>query len=122
MAMVSPRRDAVSKGRSRTRMLLGMGVTVLVAIGLLAVAALTWSGVKLASDPTALARVSVPPLGGTIEHVEAFGPHGRRVPLAVHGGRLTPLRPLTPGEQASGAENGRRPAWLGWALGKVRVS
>ena len=118
--MVSARRDALSKGRSRTRMLLGMGVTVLLAVILLAVAAVAWSGVRLASDPTALARVSVQPLGGTIEHVQAFGPHGQRVPLAVHGGRLTPLRRLTPGEQVSVDVKVRRPGWLGWALGSER--
>jgi hypothetical protein len=97
-----------------------MGVTVLLALVLLAVAAVAWSGVKLASDPTALARVSVQPLGGTIEHVQAFGPHGRRVPLAVHDGRLTPLRRLTPGEQVSVDVKVRRPGWLGWALGNER--
>jgi L,D-transpeptidase catalytic domain len=101
-------------------MLLGMGLVVLVALVLLAAAALAWSGVKLASDPTALALVSVQPLGGTIERVQAFGPHGQRIPLAVHDGRLTPLRRLTPGEQVSVDVKVRRPGWLGWALGHER--
>jgi hypothetical protein len=90
---------------------------VLVAVVAVAVAALVWSGVTLASDSTALARVSVQPLGGTIEHVQAFGPGGKSVPLAIDSGRLTPLKRLTPGEQVSIDVEVRRPGWLGWALG-----
>jgi hypothetical protein len=96
----------------------GAGATVLIVA--LAVAALAWSGVTLAGDPTALARVTVQPLGGTIEHVQAFGPRGQRVPLAVDGGRLTPLKRLTPGERVSVDVKVRRPGWLGWALGSER--
>jgi hypothetical protein len=87
---------------------------------LLAVAALVWSGVTLAGDSTALARVAVQPLGGTIERVQAFGSGGKRVPLADDGGRLTPLKQLTPGELVSVDVKVRRPGWLGWALGDVR--
>ncbi|HEY3970540.1 MAG TPA: hypothetical protein VGL79_03980, partial [Solirubrobacteraceae bacterium] len=85
---MSAHRDAVSAGHDRKRMLLGMGLGLVVVVAALVVAALALSGVSLASDPTALARVSVQPLGGTIEHVEAFGPDGRKVPLTVEGGRL----------------------------------
>jgi peptidoglycan hydrolase-like protein with peptidoglycan-binding domain len=112
--------EALSTGHSRKRVLLGMGIVVIVVIVALAVAALALSGVSLAGDPTALARVSVQPLGGSIEHVHAFGPHGQKVPLTVEGGRLTPLRRLTPGEQVSVDVEVRRPGWLGWALGATR--
>ena len=97
-----------------------MGIVVIVAIVTVVVAALALSGVSLASDPIALARVSVQPLGGTIEHVEAFGAHGQRVPLAVRGGRLTPLKRLTPGEQVTVDVQVHRPGWIGWALGTTR--
>ena len=113
--------DAASTGNDRKRMLLGMGLGLIVVIAALVVAALALSGVSLASDPTALARVSVQPLGGTIEHVEAFGPDGQRVPLAVQGGRLTPLKRLTPGERVSVEVQVHRPGWLGWALGSERT-
>ncbi|HEX3520248.1 MAG TPA: L,D-transpeptidase [Solirubrobacteraceae bacterium] len=109
-----------SYGHSRTRLLLGIGVVLLVALVAVVVAALTLSGVTLAGDATALARVSVQPLGGSIEHVEAYGPNGRSIPLTVSGGRLTPLEHLTPGEQVSVDVAVRRPGWLGWALGSVR--
>jgi len=92
----------------------------MVVIVALAVAALAWSGVTLAGDSTALARVTVQPLGGTIERLQAFGPGGQRVPLAVDGGRLTPLKQLTPGERVSVDVEVRRPGWLGWALGSQR--
>jgi len=111
----------VSAGHDRKRMLLGMGLGLTVVLAALVVAALALSGASLASDPSALARVSVQPLGGTIERVEAFGPDGQKVPLTVQGGRLTPLKRLTPGEQVSVEVQVRRPGWLGWALGKERT-
>jgi L,D-transpeptidase catalytic domain len=120
MAIASPQRGALRAGSGRKRALVGFGATLLVALVAVAVAALVWSGVTLAGDPTALAHVSVQPLGGSIEHVEAFGPGGHRVPLAIHGGLLTPLRQLSPGEQVSVDVTVRRPGWLGWALGKER--
>jgi len=98
-----------------------MVTAVVVVIVVLVVAVLAFSGVTLAGDPTALARVTVQPLGGTIERVQAFGPDDQRVPLAVDGGRLTPLRRLTPGEQVSVEVVVRRPGWLGWALGAQRT-
>ncbi len=94
---------------------------MIVLIVALVVAVLALSGATLASDATALARVSVGPLGGTIERVQAFGPAGRPVPLAVSGGRLTPLTRLHPGEQVSVDVTVRRPGWIGWALGHTRT-
>jgi len=118
--MVSAHRGPVSEGRGRKRALVGVATAAIAAIVAFGVAVLALSGVTLASDPAALARVTVAPLGGTIKRVEAFGPDGQRVPLAVDGGRLTPLKQLTPGERLSVDVEVRRPGWLGWALGSVR--
>ena len=115
--MMSAQLDAVSPPSHRRRALIGVASALVIVIVALAVAVLAWSGVTLASDSTALARVSVQPLGGTIERVQAFGPGGKSLPLAVDGGRLTPLRQLTPGERVSVDVEVRRPGWLGWALG-----
>jgi len=115
--MVSTRGGADPTGSGRKRFLLGLATGVVVLIAVLAVAAFAWSGVTLAGDSTALARVTVEPLGGTIEHVEAFGPGGQRLPIAVADGRLTPRKQLTPGERVSVDVEVRRPGWLGWALG-----
>jgi hypothetical protein len=110
----------MSAGSARKRFLLGMALALAIVIVAVAVAALAWSGVTLASDSTALARVTVQPLGGTIEHVQAFGPDGQSVPLAISGSRLTPLKRLTPGELVSVDVEVRRPGWLSWALGAQR--
>jgi len=107
----------MSSGHGRSRVLLGVAVPIIVVVAAFAVAATTLSGVTLASDSTALARVSVQPLGGTIERVEAFGPGGRQIPISMVGGHLTPLRRLTPGEVVTVDVQVRRPGWLGWALG-----
>ncbi len=117
MAMLSADRDAVRAGHSRKRALLGVATGITVLIVALVVAVLALSGATLASDATALAQVSVGPLGGTIEHIQAFGPSGRPVPLMIGDGRLTPLKRLHPGEQVSVQVTVRRPGWLGWALG-----
>lgn len=100
-------------------MLLGLALVAAVVLAIVLVAALTLSGATLASDPTALAHVSVQPLGGRIERVRAYGPNGHSVPIAVDDGRLTPLERLRPGEQVAVDVQVRRPGWLGWALGSV---
>jgi len=117
VAIGSAHRGAVSSGHARSRVLLGVAAVAGAAVVAVAVAVFAWSGVTLASDSVALARVTLQPLGGTIERVQAFAPGGQAVPLAMDGGRLTPLRPLTPGELVSVEIEVRRPGWLGWALG-----
>jgi peptidoglycan hydrolase-like protein with peptidoglycan-binding domain len=117
VAIGSAERGAVSSGHDRKHALLGVGAAAGVVILAVALVVVAWSGVTLASDSTALARVTVQPFGGTIERVEAFGPGGQSVPLAVDGGRLTPLKRLAPGEQVSVEVEARRPGWLAWALG-----
>jgi hypothetical protein len=99
------------------RTLLGVCAGLAFVVVLVALAAVLLSGATLASDPTALAHVSVQPLGGRIEQIRAFGPAGHSIPLAIHDGHITPLRQLTPGETVSVAVDVRRPGWLGWALG-----
>ncbi len=98
-----------------------MAMVIAVIVALVLVAVFAFSGVTLASDSHALAHVTVQPFGGTIEHVQAFGPDGRRVPIAVQGGLLTPLRKLSPGEQISVEVEVRRPGLLSWALGSQRT-
>src|ERR1700727_3464442 len=76
----------------RKRVLIGFATTIVAVIVAAVVIVLVWSCVSLTADATALAHVSVQPFGGSIEHVTAFGPSGRSIPIAVHDGRLTPLR------------------------------
>jgi peptidoglycan hydrolase-like protein with peptidoglycan-binding domain len=118
--MASAYRDAAFPRRGRKPALLGVALAVTIAIVLAILAVLLWSGVTLAGDSTALARVAVQPLGGTIEHVQAYGPNGHSLPIAIQDGRITPLRRLTPGEQVTVDVQVRRPGWIGWALGSQR--
>src|SRR3954468_6583286 len=105
--------------RVRRRRLAGLGV-VLLAAAAFAAAVAHWSGATLASDPVALARVDVQPFGGKLVRATAFGPGGRRIPLTVTGGRLTPGVRLDQGERVSVDVVVRRPGWSAWALGKER--
>jgi len=109
-----------SQRRGRRRVLLGLVAVLVIALLGLFAGVLLWSGITLSDDATALARVEVQPFGGTLQRVSAFGPGGRRIPLAVRDGRLTPQTLLTPGETVSVEAVVRRPSWLGWALGSTR--
>jgi len=117
MAIDSAYRGSAFSEHGLRRVLIGVAASALVVLVALVAAVLLLSGATLAGDATALARVSVGPLGGKIERVQAFGPGGRPLALAIERGRLTPLRRLTPGEQVSVDVQIRRPGWIGWALG-----
>jgi hypothetical protein len=100
--------------------LIGFAAATLAVLVVAAAVVLLWSGASLTGDATALAHISVEPFGGSIERVEAFGANGRSIPIAVEGGRLTPLRHLKPGERVSVDVQVRRPGYLSWALGRTR--
>ncbi len=117
MAIGSAYGGSATSEHGLRRALLGVGVGLLVVIVVVVVVVLLLSGASLADSPTALARVQLGALGGSVERVQAFGPNGRPVPLAIDHGSLTPLRRLTPGEQVSVQVEVRRPGWIGWALG-----
>ncbi|MFL5928396.1 MAG: L,D-transpeptidase family protein [Gaiellaceae bacterium] len=97
-----------------------LGLLVLLAAAAAAGGVYAWSGATLAADRTALARIQLQPFAGSILQVHASAPGGRMIPLEVRGGRLTPRRPVTPGETISIAVTIRRPGWSGWALGSER--
>jgi hypothetical protein len=94
-----------------------VAVLALVALVLLVV---FWSGATLATDPSALARIEVQPLGGTLELARAYGPDGNAIPVEVRDGRVLPQEQLAPGEQVTVAVTIRRPDWLGSILGDER--
>jgi len=121
MATESALAHAPADSHRRIRPLVGVLLGVLAVVAIAAAAVLLWSGVTLAGDSAALAHVTVQPFGGSIEHVQAFGAGGRTIPIAVAGGRVTPLVHLKPGEQVSVDVQVRRPGWLAWALGHTRT-
>ncbi len=114
-------RQVTPPRRRRPRIWLA-GIVAFVALVVAAVAVVValWSGAKLSTDSTALARVELQPLAGTLVRAAAFGPDGQSIPLRRAGGRLTPLVQLEPGELISVDVVIRRPGWLSWALGSYR--
>jgi peptidoglycan hydrolase-like protein with peptidoglycan-binding domain len=113
-------RPVSTRRRSPWRALWAALIALAIVVVAVVAAVLAWSGASLGGDATALARVNIGPLGGTLERAQAFAPDGRRIPIAVDGGRLTPRTPLAPGERVSVSVVVRRPGWLGWALGHER--
>ena len=92
---------------------------LVIAVALVAAGTYFFSGVTLAADGTALARVDLQPLAGSLVSVRATA-HGSSVPLAVRGGVLTPRSRLSPGEPVDVAVVVKRPGWASWALGSTR--
>jgi len=74
----------------------------------------------LSGDEAALASIHLQAFAGSLESARATTPSGKPVPLAVHGGRLTPRVRLTPGERIDVEVVVRRPGALSWALGDTR--
>ncbi len=106
-------------GRPRRRgvLLAVVGLLALLVLGFAALAFL-FSKPKVQADSAALARVSLPLTGGSIESVRAIGPRGRSIPLIVRDGRLWPQGTLAPGEPVTLEVAVRRPGWIGWLAGK----
>ena len=93
----------------------------LLVIAAVALILTLWSGVTLSTDPTALARLDTQPFAGSLESAVARGPDGRRIPLSIDDGRLTPLAPVRAGELISVDVTVRRPGIVAWALGSTRT-
>jgi peptidoglycan hydrolase-like protein with peptidoglycan-binding domain len=114
------RRERAPAPARRPGRLATTALAAAITLALAAVVALVLtvgSQVTLTSDATALARLSLPPFAGSLEHATAYGPAGKSIPLALEGDRLTPLAALTPGERVTIDVVVRRPGWLSWALG-----
>jgi hypothetical protein len=115
----SRRRSSRRRRRRGVRRSIWFVVAVIpIAAVALAVAVVWWSGASLVEDATALARVELQPLAGSLASARAFEPDGTRIPLTVRHGRLSPLTLLRPGERVTVEVVVRRPTWLSWALGQ----
>ncbi len=115
-----PRYVPPPPGGHRRGWLVGFAACVAVLIAGLGVLVAVWSGATLSPDRSALAKVGLQPFAGSLVRATAFGPDGRTIPVAVTGGRITPLQQVTPGEVISVDVVIRRPGWLSWALGSFR--
>ncbi len=106
---------ARSKTSAKARIALLSAVLLIVL--LIALLMLLWSGVSLTGSRSALARMSVQPLGGTLQSARAFAPDGHEIPVSVVNGRITPLRSVTPGEVVRIEVVVKRPGWEAWLIG-----
>jgi hypothetical protein len=112
-----PRRK---KNRPFRKLLVSVGLLLLTALAFLGGVREWLSGATLATDSAALARIDLQSFAGSVVSVQATGSNARRIPLTVHGRRLTPRRPLIPGAKVSITVVVRRPGWSSWALGSTR--
>jgi peptidoglycan hydrolase-like protein with peptidoglycan-binding domain len=91
---------------------------VLVAAIAVGVVALATSKGKLSTDRAALARVTLPVGGGTVENVSAVtGPHSTAVPVTVRDGQVWPTRAVHAGATLLVQVTIKRPGWAGWLTG-----
>ena len=71
------------------------------------------------ATPSALARVDIQPLGGTLQPPRATDAEGRPIALTDAGGKLTPAKQIAPGTKVTIVVTARRPGWNAWLLGKT---
>jgi hypothetical protein len=110
------------KRRWPKRLLVGAAVLVpVLLIGGFVAAAFGLSGATLSHDSSALASVESEALGGEIDSVKATDPHGKEVPIAVHGGKLVPEKKLHPGETIHLEVVVKRPSVVGWVAGDTNT-
>jgi peptidoglycan hydrolase-like protein with peptidoglycan-binding domain len=77
---------------------------------------------SLSTDSTALAKVSLPFGGGTIQRADAVtGPHSTQVPVRVRGDKIWPTRPVAAGERISVDVVVKRPSIISWAAGSTET-
>jgi hypothetical protein len=110
----------VARRRRIVRGALVAGAFLIVAVALGAAAAFRWSGATLSQDGSALARLDLQPLAGSVRSLTAFGPGGARIPIVDAGGRLTPTGLVPSGEEVRVDVTIRRSRWIGWFAGRTR--
>ena len=103
------------------RVVIALLIVVLVAAGAVAAAVHWESGATLAEDPTALARLELQPLAGTLVSARAFTAGGVEFPVSVSHGRLVPGTAVPAGLDVRVRVVVQRPGWLAHVLGKRRV-
>jgi hypothetical protein len=105
------------RGRWIVAGLVLVGLIVVVAGGIL----LVTSKASLKADSSALASVTLPRGGGTIESVVVrTGPHSERVPVEVRGQKIWPKNTLPAHQLVSIDVVVKRPSWIGWLAGKTQ--
>jgi peptidoglycan hydrolase-like protein with peptidoglycan-binding domain len=91
-------------------------------LGLAAAAVLIASArATLSGDGAALARIGLPLGGGRVERLLAVtGPHSRRIPVQLRGGRIWPRGRIPAGTAVRIDVVIRRPGWIAWLAGHAQ--
>jgi len=114
---VGPYTGGHGRLRRRRRWPWALGAVVALVLTALALGHFAWPRGNLATDPSALARLSRPSLGGSLR-VSARTADGTAIPVAVRSdGTIWPRRRVTPGSRIVVEADFRRPGWAGWLAG-----
>jgi hypothetical protein len=107
--------------RRRGRYIVLALVVIVVAV-IAAGAVLVSSGqASLSPGTSAMANVSLPLGGGTIQSARAVtGPHSRPVPIRVQGDQIWPRRSVPAGERLTVDVVIKRPGWISWLSGSTQ--
>ncbi|HEX8977867.1 MAG TPA: L,D-transpeptidase [Solirubrobacteraceae bacterium] len=77
---------------------------------------------SLTPDARALARLTMPFGGGSIQRVDAVtGPHSTPVPVSVRGEQIWPTRPVPAGERVTIDAVIKRPGIIAWIAGRTET-
>lgn len=94
---------------------------VLLAVIIVGGITLTSAKASLTADSVALAKVSLPFGGGSIQSVSVVtGPHSASVPVTVHGDQITPTKLVPVGTKLSVQVVVKRPGWISWLSGSTQ--
>jgi peptidoglycan hydrolase-like protein with peptidoglycan-binding domain len=107
----------------------GRGRYLLGALAVLVVAAIIVLGVLLAtgqsslsSETSALARVSMPLGGGTIQSADVVsGANSARIPIRTKGDQIWPARLIPAGKRLTVDVTVKRPGWISWLSGSTQT-
>jgi peptidoglycan hydrolase-like protein with peptidoglycan-binding domain len=96
-------------------------IVVVLAVVIVGGILMATASAGLSSDSTALAKVSLPVLGGgSIQSVDAVtGPHSTPVPVEVRGGKIWPKHLIPAGERVTIDVVVKRPGIISWAAGST---
>jgi peptidoglycan hydrolase-like protein with peptidoglycan-binding domain len=93
------------------------------ALAGVAVAALVLGSAKasLTADSSAIAAVSMPTGGGSIQSVSVVtGPHSQAVPVVIRGGKIYPEKLVPANQKLSLEVVVKRPGWISWLSGRTQ--
>ncbi len=107
--------------RSRAPLVLSvLGLLLVAGIAGVVAVALWWPAAAIEVDPQALVHMKLAPVGERVESVGVVDDRGRRVPVRLQAGQVTPRGKLAPGLHLEVRVTVRRAGWIGWLVGATK--